>query len=120
MAAVTRLSPWRSALASITLCVCRTIGGWLHAFSAGLEAALLNQADIIVNTDADNQYCGADIALLVAPILQQQADLVVGDRDVATVVEFSPLKRQLQRLGSWVISKAAGMRVPDATSGFRA
>lgn len=94
--------------------------GLARAFSAGLEAAVLNQADIIVNTDADNQYCGADIARLVAPILQQEADLVVGDRDVATVAEFSPLKRQLQRLGSWVISKAAGMRVPDATSGFRA
>ena len=94
--------------------------GLAQAFSTGLEACIRRQADIIVNTDADNQYCGADIAKLVEPILRGQAEIVVGDRDVATVPEFSPLKRQLQRLGSWVISRAADMEVPDATSGFRA
>jgi glycosyltransferase involved in cell wall biosynthesis len=94
--------------------------GLAQAFTTGLEASILRQADIIVNTDADNQYCAADIAKLVEPILRGQAEIVVGDRDVATVPEFSPLKRQLQRLGSWVISRAAGMEVPDATSGFRA
>jgi hypothetical protein len=80
----------------------------------------LRHADIIVNTDADNQYCGADVETLVAPILAGEAEIVVGDRDVATVASFSPLKRQLQRLGSWVISQAAGVDIPDATSGFRA
>lgn len=94
--------------------------GLAQAFATGLEASILRQADIIVNTDADNQYSGADIQQLIEPILQGRAELVVGDRDVATVPEFSWLKRQLQRLGSWVISQAAAMNVPDATSGFRA
>jgi glycosyltransferase involved in cell wall biosynthesis len=94
--------------------------GLAHAFVAGVEAGLRLGADIIVNTDADNQYRGADIARLVAPILAGEADLVVGDRNVGSVATFSPLKRQLQRLGSWVISQAAGMSIPDSTSGFRA
>ncbi len=94
--------------------------GLAHAFVTGIEASLRFGADIIVNTDADNQYRGADIARLVAPILAGEADLVVGDRDVGSVATFSPLKRQLQRLGSWVISKAAGMPIPDSTSGFHA
>ncbi len=94
--------------------------GLAQAFSAGLEACLLNQADIIVNTDADNQYVGADIEKLVAPILAGRADMVVGDREVDQVPAFSPLKRSLQRFGSWVISRAAGSRIPDAASGFRA
>jgi glycosyltransferase involved in cell wall biosynthesis len=94
--------------------------GLAQAFTTGLEACILRQADIIVNTDADNQYCGADIARLVEPILRGRAEVVVGDRGVATVAEFSPLKRQLQRLGSWVLSRAAGIDAPDAASGFRA
>lgn len=94
--------------------------GLARAFAAGLEAAALTGADIIVNTDADNQYLGADVARLVEPILEGRADIVVGDRDVAEVPSFSPTKRQLQRLGSWVVSRASGTHIPDATSGFRA
>lgn len=94
--------------------------GLAHAFAAGLEACIKHGADIIVNTDADNQYYGADIAKLVAPIVEGRAEIVVGDRGVANHPLFSPLKRSLQRLGSWVISQAAGVTVPDATSGFRA
>ena len=94
--------------------------GLARAFAAGLEASLRHGADIIVNTDADNQYCGADIAGLVAPILAGRANLVVGDRGVGTSPQFSALKRLLQRLGSWVVSRAAGIPIPDATSGFRA
>lgn len=94
--------------------------GLAHAFTTGIEACLLNGADIIVNTDADNQYPGAEIARLVEPILAGRADLVIGDRQVDRVAFFSPVKRLLQRLGSWVISRAAGMDVPDAASGFRA
>ncbi len=94
--------------------------GLAEAFVKGLEYALSVGADIIVNTDADNQYRGADIARLVEPILAQQADIVVGDRGVTTVSEFSSLKRKLQQLGSWVVQQAAGVAIPDATSGFRA
>lgn len=95
-------------------------GGLARAFAAGLEASLNRGADIIVNTDADNQYVGADIRLLVEPILAGRAELVVGDRGVGAIAHFSPIKRSLQRLGSWVISQAAGAEIPDATSGFRA
>lgn len=95
-------------------------GGLARAFMTGIDAALALGADIIVNTDADNQYRGEDIALLVAPILTQGADMVVGDRQVANQEYFSPSKRLLQRIGSWVISRAANLAVPDATSGFRA
>jgi len=94
--------------------------GLAQAFLAGLEAALAMGADVVVNTDADNQYRGADVERLVAPILRGEADVVVGDRGVGTVAHFSPLKRRLQRLGSWVVQKAAGVEIPDATSGFRA
>jgi glycosyltransferase involved in cell wall biosynthesis len=94
--------------------------GLAHVFAAGLEAGILHHADIIVNTDADNQYCGADIQKLIEPILAGRAEIVVGDREVAKVPWFSSLKRQLQGLGSWVISQAAAMEIPDATSGFRA
>jgi glycosyltransferase involved in cell wall biosynthesis len=94
--------------------------GLATAFAAGLEAALAAGADIIVNTDADNQYRGADVERLVQPILDGQADIVVGDRGVAALQHFSPLKRWLQRLGSWVVERAAGIPIPDATSGFRA
>lgn len=94
--------------------------GLAAAFQAGLEAALAAGADIIVNTDGDNQYCGADIARLVEPILAGRAQIVVGDRGVAALAHFSPLKRWLQRFGSWVVARAAGIPIPDATSGFRA
>jgi len=94
--------------------------GLASAFVAGLEAALALGADIIVNTDADNQYRGEDIERLLQPILEGKADIVVGDRGVATVAYFSPLKRFLQCLGSWVVSLASGVSIPDATSGFRA
>ena len=94
--------------------------GLARAFQAGLEGALLAGADIIVNTDADNQYHGADIARLVEPVLARRADIVVGDRGVATLEYFSPFKRLLQRLGSWIVQLASGFAIPDATSGFRA
>ncbi len=94
--------------------------GLAAGFMAGLEASLQRGADIIVNTDADNQYNAEDILRLVRPILDGQADLVVGDRGVGSLEEFSPLKRRLQRLGSWVIGRASGLKIPDATSGFRA
>ena len=94
--------------------------GLAQAFAAGLEASILRGADIIVNTDADNQYFGDDIAKLVEPILAGRAEMVVGDRDVAHHPLFSPTKRSLQKLGSWVISRAAGVSIPDAASGFRA
>lgn len=94
--------------------------GLAAAFQTGLDASLAAGADIIVNTDADNQYFGPDIAALVAPIVAEQADIVVGDRGVGTLEHFSPVKRLLQRLGSWVVEQAAGIPIPDATSGFRA
>ncbi len=94
--------------------------GLAMAFVTGLETALAAGADVIVNTDADNQYRGADIARLVQPILDGRADIVIGDRGVMTVEGFSPLKRGLQWLGSRVVQFAAGVRIPDATSGFRA
>jgi glycosyltransferase involved in cell wall biosynthesis len=94
--------------------------GLAAAFLTGLEACLRLGADIIVNTDADNQYQSKEIARLIAPILERRAEIVVGDRGVGTLALFSPLKRRLQRLGSWVIGRASGLRTPDATSGFRA
>jgi glycosyltransferase involved in cell wall biosynthesis len=94
--------------------------GLANAFRAGLAACLKMGADIIVNTDADNQYCSDDIQELVRPILAGQADLVIGDRGVGTLAQFSPTKRILQRFGSWVVSRASGKKIPDATSGFRA
>jgi glycosyltransferase involved in cell wall biosynthesis len=94
--------------------------GLAFAFQAGLDAALKLGADVVVNTDADNQYSAADIPTLVAPILQGDADMVVGDRSVMTIEHFSMVKRRLQRLGSWVVRQASGTSVPDATSGFRA
>ncbi len=94
--------------------------GLAAAFQSGIDASLAAGADIIVNTDGDNQYAGTDIGKLVEPILAGWADIVVGDRGVATHAEFSPFKRFLQRLGSWVVEKAAGTPIPDATSGFRA
>src|SRR5918911_1526037 len=94
--------------------------GLAAGFQAGLDAALKLGADVIVNTDADNQYDGRDIAKLVAPILRGDADMVVGDRQVMTIEHFSPAKKALQRLGSWVVRQASQTTVPDTTSGFRA
>ncbi len=94
--------------------------GLAYAFVVGLDNAVRLGADIIVNTDADNQYRGEDVARLIAPILAGRADMVVGDRGVGTLAHFSPGKRLLQRLGSWVVQQAAGLDIPDATSGFRA
>jgi glycosyltransferase involved in cell wall biosynthesis len=93
--------------------------GLAAAFQSGIEAALAAGADIIVNTDGDNQYAGADVGKLVKPILAGEAEIVVGDRGVGAHVQFSPVKRYLQRLGSWVVQRAAGVPIPDATSGFR-
>lgn len=90
------------------------------AFQSGLEAALAAGADIIVNTDADGQYEGEDIAVLVGPIVAGEADIVVGDRGVASVAHFHPIKRWLQRLGSAVVRQLSGVRISDAVSGFRA
>ncbi len=94
--------------------------GLAAAHMAGIDAALRLGADIIVNTDADNQYAGADIARLVRPILDGRADLVVGDRQTDTLAHFSALKRLLQRWGSRVVRRASGTDVADSTSGFRA
>ena len=94
--------------------------GLAAAFSSGLDACIKNGADVIVNTDADNQYHSEDICFLVEPILNGRAQIVVGDRGVATLEAFSPLKRFLQRMGSWVVAQFSGIDVPDATSGFRA
>jgi len=94
--------------------------GLASGFQAGLDAALKLGADVIVNTDADNQYYGPDIAKLVAPIVAGEADMVVGDREVMTIEHFSPAKKSLQRLGSWVVRQASQTSVPDTTSGFRA
>ena len=94
--------------------------GLAAGFQAGLDACLKLGADVIVNTDADNQYSAADIPLLVTPILEGRADMVVGDREVMSIDHFSPLKKSLQRLGSWVVRQASETTVPDTTSGFRA
>jgi glycosyltransferase involved in cell wall biosynthesis len=94
--------------------------GLARAFMAGLDACVRLGADVIVNTDADNQYCAADIPLLVAPILSGRAEIVVGARPIAEIRHFSPIKRLLQRLGSWVVRLTSRTDIPDAPSGFRA
>lgn len=94
--------------------------GLAHAYMRGLDACLRLGADIIVNTDADNQYVGEDIAKLVAPIVKGEADYVVGDRQTDTIAHFSLMKRFLQKLGSGVVRRVAGNNVIDTTSGFRA
>jgi glycosyltransferase involved in cell wall biosynthesis len=94
--------------------------GLANGFQAGLDASLKLGADIIVNTDADNQYYGPDIVKLVGPIVAGEADMVVGDREVMNIEHFSPLKKSLQRFGSWVVRQASATAVPDTTSGFRA
>ena len=94
--------------------------GLARAFMAGLEASLRAGADIIVNTDADNQYCADDIPKLIEPILSGKADIVVGSRPIAEIEHFSPIKKILQKLGSWVVRVASKTDIPDAPSGFRA
>ena len=94
--------------------------GLARAFSAGLDAALKAGADIIVNTDADGQYKGEDIPRLVKPILKEQADIVIGNRDIENIKQFSWIKKRLQRLGSMVVRHLAGSTIADATTGFRA
>lgn len=94
--------------------------GLAHAFEAGLDACLRLGADVIVNTDGDNQYLGGDVGKLVAPILEGRAAMVVGDRQVAHNAQFSRTKRRLQAVGSGVIRRVTGTNVRDATSGFRA
>jgi glycosyltransferase involved in cell wall biosynthesis len=91
-----------------------------HAFQAGLDACLRLGADIIVNTDGDNQYFGGDIPLLIRPILEGKADLVIGDRQPEKIAHFSFTKKLLQKLGSRVVSRLSGIPVPDVASGFRA
>ena len=94
--------------------------GLAKAFISGINESLKLGADIIVNTDADNQYFGGDIIRLIQPILNKDADIVVGDRQVETIRHFSPIKIFLQKLGSWVVRQLSGTEIPDATSGFRA
>lgn len=94
--------------------------GLAHVFAAGLDASLKAGADIIVNTDADNQYKGSDIPRLIRPILEGKADIVIGNRDIENVQQFSWIKKRLQRIGSAVVRQLSGSNVPDCTTGFRA
>lgn len=94
--------------------------GLAYAFAAGIDACLRLGADIIVNTDADNQYCGADIEKLVKPILDNRAEIVIGERPIDSTEHFSNVKKRLQKFGSFVVRKASGTNIPDAPSGFRA
>jgi len=94
--------------------------GLATAFRVGINASLARGADVIVNTDGDNQYHGADIAALVAPIVSRQAEIVIGTRPIDSINEFSYLKKKLQRVGSWLVRRISGTDVPDASSGFRA
>lgn len=94
--------------------------GLAKGFMAGIDACLKEGADIIVNTDADNQYCGKDIEKLVSPILNEKADIVVGERPIKDIKHFSPLKKRLQHFGSYVVRVVSNTEIPDAPSGFRA
>lgn len=94
--------------------------GLAKGFMAGLDACLRNGADIIVNTDADNQYCAEDIPKLIQPILEHRADIVIGERPIDDTEHFSWIKKKLQHFGSWVVRKASNTDIPDAPSGFRA
>ena len=94
--------------------------GLAKGFMAGIDACLHLGADIIVNTDADNQYCGADIEKIVRPILDEKADIVIGERPIDDTEHFSWKKKKFQHLGSWVVRVASGTDIPDAPSGFRA
>jgi glycosyltransferase involved in cell wall biosynthesis len=102
--------------------VVRHVGnkGLAEAFQSGIDACLRLGADIIVNTDGDNQYPQADIGRLIEPLLAGRADIVISDRQTDTIEHFSPTKKLLQKVGSWVVRKSSGTRVPDAPSGFRA
>ncbi|HTK28832.1 MAG TPA: glycosyltransferase family 2 protein [Vicinamibacterales bacterium] len=94
--------------------------GLAAAFMAGIDTCLKLGADYIVNTDGDNQYCGHDIAALVAPLVAGEADIVIGDRNVQALQHMSAGRKLLQRLGSWIVRQLSNTRVPDTTSGFRA
>lgn len=94
--------------------------GLAKAFLTGLDACLIRGADVIVNTDGDNQYYGPDVAALVKPIIDKQADLVIGARPIDEIAHFSPLKKVLQKLGSWTVRMASETETRDAASGFRA
>lgn len=94
--------------------------GLARGFMTGIDACLRLGADIIVNTDADNQYCGDDIEKLVRPIINNEADIVIGERPIDTTEHFSWKKKKFQRLGSWVVRMASNTDIPDAPSGFRA
>ncbi len=94
--------------------------GLAKGFMAGIDACIRCGADIIVNTDADNQYCGEDIEKLVRPILNNEAEIVIGERPIDNIDDFSPLKKKLQHFGSFVVRKASATDIPDAPSGFRA
>jgi glycosyltransferase involved in cell wall biosynthesis len=94
--------------------------GLAAAFQAGIDACLKAGADFIVNTDADNQYAGHEIPKLLAPLLRGEADICIGDRNIAGLRHMSWRKRQLQSLGSWVVRQVSNTSVPDTTSGFRA
>lgn len=94
--------------------------GLAKVFMAGLDACLELDADVILNTDADNQYCAADIPALVEPIVAGRADYVIGARPISDIPHFSPIKKALQKLGSWAVRVASNTEVPDAPSGFRA
>lgn len=94
--------------------------GLAKGFMAGIDVALENGADIIVNTDADNQYKGKDIPKLIGPIIMQKADIVIGERPIDDTADFCWLKKKLQRLGSWAVRQASNTDIPDAPSGFRA
>ena len=94
--------------------------GLAKGFMAGLDGCLRNGADIIVNTDADNQYCADDIATIIQPILDGKADMVIGARPIDQTEHFSFIKKKLQHFGSWVVRKASNTTIPDAPSGFRA
>ena len=94
--------------------------GLARVFHTGIDAALKKGADIIVNTDGDGQYKGEDIPRLVQPILEGKADIVIGNRDIENVKQFSWIKKRLQRLGSYVVRQLSGSKIPDATTGFRA
>lgn len=94
--------------------------GLAKGFMAGIDACLRNGADIIVNTDADNQYCGEDIEKLVRPIIEGKSDIVIGERPIDETEHFSPLKKKLQHFGSYIVRIASKTDIPDAPSGFRA
>ena len=94
--------------------------GLARSFRDGVDYALRHGADIVVNTDGDNQYPQQRIADLVQPIIEDRADIVIADRQTAKIAHFSPFKKLMQRFGSWVVNKAAGTELPDAASGFRA